>query len=269
MPTTTAGKRRKRAPSRGTRRRPAGQQLALPKTSGWGGKRPGAGRPRRLARAATPHRARPVHRAGEPVHVTLRAAVRGLRSQFLFPSVRLAISAATRRAPERFRIVHFSVQDDHVHLLVEAKNARELSSGMRGLAIRVARCVNDLLRRRGRFWADRWHGRALGSPREVRNAFVYVLANFRKHARRRWGEGLDQYASGAWFDGWREWRVGSLSKARFAARPPPGVVVEPHAVVEDDPLRRTPVSPARTWLATAGWRKRGLIGLSESPRADG
>jgi putative transposase len=76
------------------------------------------------------------------------------------------------------------VQHDHLHLLVEASSKRELSAGMRSVVIRIARYVNALLGRRGRYWADRWHGRGLRSPREVRNALVYVLANFRKHARR-------------------------------------------------------------------------------------
>jgi putative transposase len=81
-----------------------------------------------------------------------------------------------------FRIVHYSVQHNHVHLIVEAGSTRELASGVRGLAVRIARRVNRLLFRGGRFWADRWHGRALTSPRQVRNALVYVLQNHRKHA---------------------------------------------------------------------------------------
>src|SRR6185295_3570520 len=75
--------------------------------------------------------------------------------------------------------------------------------------IRVARYVNELLSRRGALWADRWHGRALRTPREVRHALVYVLANFRKHARRPRRSGIDPFSSGAWFDGWREWQPSS------------------------------------------------------------
>ena len=78
------------------------------------------------------------------------------------------IRGATQRAPERFRVLHFSVQWDHVHLVVEASDKRALSAGVRGVAIRLARYVNELVMRKGRFWADRWHGRALTSPRQVR-----------------------------------------------------------------------------------------------------
>ena len=135
--------------------------------------------------------------------MTLRSRIAPLRSQYVFPTVRLALARAGRRDPERFRILHYSVQRDHVHLLVEAQDKGALSRGMRSVMIRVARYVNDLLARHGKLWADRWHGRALRTPREVRRALVYVLANFRKHARRRVPAGIDGFSSGARFDGWR------------------------------------------------------------------
>jgi putative transposase len=208
--------------------------------------------------------ARPIHRAAEPVHVTLRSRIAPLRSQFVFPTVRLAIGRAARRDPETFRVLHFSVQRDHVHLVVEAKDARALSSGVRSIAIRIARYVNDLLLRRGSFWADRWHGRALRTPREVRNAIVYVLANFRKHARRTMPSGLDPFSSAPWFDGWRQWRQDSGVPPPFAESAPwwrrereIGAGEVNSSVAES--------STARTWLARLGWRKDGLIGLAEAP----
>jgi REP element-mobilizing transposase RayT len=206
-----------------------------------------------------------VHRHAEPVHVTLRARLAPLRSQFLFPVVRLALGRASRRAPERFRIVHFSVQRDHLHLIVEARDKRALSSGVRSVAIRVARYVNDVLRRHGALWAERWHGRALKTPREVRNALVYVLANFRKHAQRTPRRGVDPYSSGAWFDGWREWHPTSGAPPPLA-EPRSWRVASP-AVDRDEPLAARDFA-ARTWLASKGWRRRGLIGLAERPAAE-
>ena len=49
-----------------------------------------------------------------------------------------------------FRLVHYSVQGNHVHLLVEAKDEKSLSRGMCGLGVRVARGLNRVMRRRGR-----------------------------------------------------------------------------------------------------------------------
>jgi REP element-mobilizing transposase RayT len=214
------GARRAAGDARSTRLAKPVSQLGLPFPATWGGARANAGR-KPGPRSGVPHRARPQHRAWQPVHVTLRARMKQLRSQFVFPTVQLALLRATRRAAERFRIVHFSVQHHHIHLVVEASDRRALASGVSGLAIRIARYVNDLLMRRGRFWAERWHGRALKTPREVRHAIVYVLANARKHARAALPAGIDPYSSARWFDGWRdfpapEFRHRSSNPAPFA-----------------------------------------------------
>jgi len=191
--------------------------------------------------------------------------------------VRLALLRAARRDPERFRIVHFSVQRDHLHLIVEAKDKRALSSGMRSVAIRIARYVNDLLLRRGPLWSGRWHGRALTSPRQVRNAIVYVLANFRKHARRALRPGLDPYSSAAGFDGFREWSPVSGTPPPFAVDAAWGLTgwrrdtgqacANRVAATEPTPIaRNAAVGSSWTWLARVGWRKWGIIGISELPR---
>ena len=154
--------------------------------------------------------------------------------------------------------MHFSVQSDHLHLIVEAADKHALRAGVSALAVRVARYVNELLMRKGRFWADRWHGRALRSPREVRNAAVYVLANFRKHARRPLPVGIDPCSSGAWFTRFRGFQP-ERDHPPYAGRPPP--------------LGRAdvgvPVSPSRTWLFTTGLTRTAPVGLDEAPRAVG
>jgi putative transposase len=257
----TARERRSRGAGGSDRRGPVARstarhsrrssQLALPFPNIWAGARRGAGR-KPSARPSTPHRARPRHLASEPVHVTLRARLAPLRSQHLFPTIRLALLRAARRDPAKFRLLHFSVQRDHVHLLVEASDKRALSSGVRSIAIRIARYVNDLLSRRGPLWGDRWYGRALTSPRDVRSALVYVLANFRKHARGPVSIGIDPFSSGAWFDGWKAWG--------HSERGPP------YAERPSWPNEDCPTSEAWTWLARVGWRRRGLLSLDEAPR---
>jgi len=227
-----------------------GTQLELSFRRGRGGARPGAGRKRLPThQRRTPHRARAAHRGAQPVHVTLRAASRSLRSRFVSKSVLRALRDSNSA---RFRVVHYSVQENHVHLIVEAASTAALSSGMRGLMVRVARRVNRVLFRRGRFWADRWHGRALTSPRQVRNALVYVLQNRFKHRpilrsdpwaapSARWQ--LDPLSSAEWFCGFAT----SLPSA-FRSIGPPCVV------------------PAKTWLLTVGWLRHGRIRIGEEPK---
>jgi REP element-mobilizing transposase RayT len=185
------------------------------------------------------HRARPAHGAAHPLHVTLRSVLRSLRHAFVFPTVRGAIQSLRESRSDGFRVVEFSVQGNHVHLILEAADAKALRSGIQALAIRIALRVNRLLMRRGKVWADRYHARALTSPRAVRRALVYVLANFKKHTHGA-GAPLDPCSSAPDFDGFRD---------------PPS---------KGNPTRRA-TSPPRTWLLRHGWRRHGLIGVGEVP----
>jgi putative transposase len=162
------------------------------------------------------------------VHVTLRAreGLPSLRSLVVYAELERALGAASKPF---FRVVEFTVQTDHVHLIVEAEGTLALTRGTQGLAIRCARAINRAVQRRGRVWGHRYHAHHLRSPREVRAAYVYVLLNFRKHLRA--APGVDPRRSGRWFDGW--------------TRPPPV------------PGESSPVVPARTWLAAVGWRLAG------------
>jgi hypothetical protein len=145
----------------------------------------------------------------------------------VFPELRRALARASKTS---FRVVHFSVQTDHVHLMVEGDGRLKLIRGVQGLAVRCARAINRACGRRGAVWAHRYHGRALTTPREVRSGLVYVLLNFRKHLRA--APGIDPCSSGPWFTGW--------------ARPRP-------LDGNDD----APVWSPATWLASVGWRRAG------------
>ncbi len=177
-----------------------------------------------------------MHRARTPLHVTvrMRGGLPSLREDALVGHVRDVIASGSSDA---FRVVHFSVQSNHVHLVVEAHDAAALSRGMQQLGSRIARRVNRLIGVRGQLWRERYHARELATPRAVRNAIVYVLMNARKHGCRV-ASGVDACSSAAWFDG-------------FAQRRP-----------ETSP---SPVRAPRTWLAGVGWRRRGLVQLDERP----
>lgn len=161
---------------------PAQQELAF---RTWGGRRRGAGRPPAQERARVPHVAREVVRAHQPVHVTLRMAdhVWHLRSERSYAVIHRALEAARRRPDAR--VVHFSVQGDHVHLILEADGTRAVANAVRALSIRLARGLNRMMGRGGAVFADRYHAHVLRTPAEVRNALRYVLGNFASHAAAR------------------------------------------------------------------------------------
>lgn len=117
-----------------------------------------------------------MHQGDHPVLVTLHARIGVLRDRRVLAAISDAIAGAGRWDPESFRVARFVVQAEHVHLVVEADGKRTLSGGMRSVAIRIARSVNDVLGRSGRFWADRWHGRELGSKHDAEKALSDAMA---------------------------------------------------------------------------------------------
>ena len=159
--------------------------LELASRPGHGGKRRGAGRKPKGDRAGVSHRPRAGLAAAFPVHVTMRARahVWNLRSRRAFGVVGESLAAIRERAG--FRVVHFSVQGNHLHCLAEADTPDALARGIQALSIRLAKGLNRMMSRRGAVWADRYHARVLRTPAEVRNALAYVLGNFASHARRR------------------------------------------------------------------------------------
>ena len=220
------------------------EQLPL-KFSKHGGARRNAGRkPSKVGRPNVPHRARPRHNHAHPVHVTLRAraGLPTLRHDGVAREVREAIRGANASPAvgDAFRVVEFSIQVNHAHFIIEARDKDTLSRGLRGLAIRFARAVNRAMGLRGRVWDDRYDARDLKTPRHVRNAIVYVLMNAKKHGARM-ATGIDRFSSAPWFDGF----------------------VAPLLPVTDE----RPVTTARTWLGRVGWRRRGLVGFDEQPGA--
>ena len=174
------------------------------------------------------HRARAVHRRTDPMHITLRAkaGLPSFRRQTLFAAFDEAFRR-TRR--DDFRIVEFSVQSNHVHMIVEAESNDALARGMKSFTVRANRLFNAAWgRRRGQVWSDRYHRRDLRGPRAVRNALVYCLNNFRKHLRVTSPKPfVDPMSSGPWFEGW----VNKLPR--------------------DAASRPTPLP--ETWLLREGW----------------
>jgi REP element-mobilizing transposase RayT len=135
------------------------------------------------------------------VTTRVRAEVWNLRSHRCFRAIRRAFAAGCARFG--FRLVHFSVQGNHIHYVVEAPDEVALGRAMKGLEVRMARALNKVMRRQGAVFADRYHAHILRSPREAARAVRYVLENWRMHAARgHWAtparDEPDPYSSSAW-----------------------------------------------------------------------
>jgi putative transposase len=211
-----------------------------------GGKRRGAGRKRRAARRQVPHTRRTPVNARHPQHVTLRVLdnVGRLRRRSAFRLVRQAMLLTARR--KDFRIVHVSVQGNHIHLICEAANATALGAGMKGFKTSLARRINRVLGRHGPVFEDRYHIESLSSVRQVRNAICYVLNNWRRHGEDRGATScIDPFSTACHYKGWTE-------RDPFRYR---------RVDVEDI----LPEHEPQTWLLREGWKRAAPISVWERP----
>ena len=237
-------KKTTRTPRRARRSRP--RQLGFAFRT-WGGKRKGAGRKPSGRRAGVSHRTRPALASRFPVHVGLRVKddLPNLRGKDRLRAIRKAFAAGANR--DGFRLVHYSVQNDHIHLVCEAAGAVALSRGMQGLCIRMARGLNKTLGRKGKIFAGRFFSRILRTPQETRAALNYVLRNMHRHARKESRvvdrRRLDPCSSSKFFDGWRGFGPNWHQK----------------------PGAGDPVAAPRTWLLQKGWRRHGLLDPAAAP----
>jgi putative transposase len=197
------------------------------------------------------HRVRPEVSPHVPIHVVLRTRsdVPRLRQGKTYRAIRRALDLTMTRGGA-FRVVHTSIQHNHLHFLVEAEHRDVLTKGMQALAICAARSINRNCGRRGKVFAYRYHATPITSPKQMRNALAYVLNNWRRHSEDRGSVRaaralIDPYATGIWFTGWKG------MEDRFFARP-----------ADYDPL---PAANAISWLLTTGWKQHGLIDVHERP----
>jgi REP element-mobilizing transposase RayT len=209
------------------------------------------GRPRLTGKDAhVPHAPRPALTRHHAVHVTMRLApgIWSLRRRAAYRAIRRATLVAARK--DDVRIVHLSIQRNHLHLLVEAASALALGEGMRRFAISAARQINRVSAHRGRVFADRYHARIIKSPRQARHALAYVLNNWRhhglddNHVTKRWL--LDRYSSAIYFRGWRG-------------------IPETHIWPLPRDYEPLVVQPPASWLLRTGWAQHGPIALDERP----
>ncbi len=169
--------------------------------------------------------------------------VPSLRSQRITNMITKIIRASVARG---IRLLEYTIQHDHLHLMAEAEHKTKLARGMQYLFSRIALTLNRMVKRKGSVFRDRHHRHVLKTPTEVRRVLVYILFNSRKHdpsllhdeAAVDW---IDEASSAMWFEGWAP-----------DARPPPEEVRRKREAIGDSPL----ASP-KTWLARIGWQKSG------------
>jgi REP element-mobilizing transposase RayT len=212
-----------------------------------GGRRTNAGRKKAVELRFDPsHAARPELSSNHAVHLMLRTlpSVPRLRQRAAYEVLRSVLVYFVEA--NDFRVVHVSIQRNHLHFIVEASDKHALSRGMQRFAIRAARAINGTFDRTGKVFAFRYHAKQIKTADYARNAISYVLNNWRRHRQDVYCDEMsmpfDRYSSASAFDGWctRKWKQS-----------------------DDD----WPISAPRTVLLQFDWQLFGLIDPFEVPGA--
>jgi REP element-mobilizing transposase RayT len=91
---------------------------------------------------------------------------------------------AIRRARLKgLKIVHYTLEYNHVHLLVESVDNKILHKGMQAFGITIAKAINKIKRTKGAVYKNRYHLRVIDSPRQLKNVLHYIFSNGVKHKR--------------------------------------------------------------------------------------
>ncbi len=116
-----------------------------------------------------------------PALVTIKlkkGIVESLRNKVLYKVFKRAVCKARIKG---LAIVHFSIQKDHIHFLIEAKSNQEISKGMQSLMLSMSKAISFLTNKTQGIFKDRYHLSLLTNPTLIKNALYYVLRNGQKH----------------------------------------------------------------------------------------
>jgi putative transposase len=211
------------------------KQQSFKKTKGWGGRRKGAGRPNKSGNSG--HTQRPLVDARKPLHLTLKLkkGAASLRHKWFLKAFQQALKSAQKFG---LRVNHFSILNDHIHMIAEVGDNRALSHGMKSLAGRLGHALSS----GGPVFKARFHLHVLKTPSEMKNALRYVLLNPARH--KRVIAYLDEFSTARYFLQWQKLL---------------GVAFEPLLRDELSRLRLSGcpeyLAPIQSWLGSVGWQR--------------
>jgi hypothetical protein len=118
--------------------------------------------------------------APRPLHLTIKLIRADVQNKTILKGLRHAIQRARMQG---LRIVHYSLEHDHVHLYAEASDNNTLGKGMKALGGSLVKKIHRHLGTKGSFYKTRYHLRILRSAMEVKHVLNYILKNGIKHKR--------------------------------------------------------------------------------------
>ena len=116
------------------------------------------------------------------LHLTIK--VRENKAEIKTKKILKALHHAIKRARlKRLKIIHYTLEYNHIHLLAEATNNEILHQGMQALGISLSKAINKIKSLKGSVYKHRYHLKKINSRRQYKNVIHYILKNGIKHKR--------------------------------------------------------------------------------------
>ncbi|MGZ3788931.1 MAG: transposase [Bacteriovorax sp.] len=139
----------------------------------------GAGRPAIVDKGIR-HTRRPFLKKPSSLHLTVKIKKNkaDLKNKSVLGILKRAILNARRQG---LKVIHYSLEYDHVHLLIEAENNHILGKGMQAFGVTLSKAINRMRRLKGGVYKHRYHFRQISGTRELKNVMKYIFTNGLKH----------------------------------------------------------------------------------------
>ncbi|MGZ3787001.1 MAG: transposase [Bacteriovorax sp.] len=126
------------------------------------------------------HTSRPFLKKPSSLHLTVKIKKNKaeMKNKSVFSLLKRAILNARRQG---LKVIHYSLEYDHVHLLIEAENNHILGKGMQAFGGTFSKAINRMRKLKGGVYKHRYHFRKISSARELKNVMNYIFTNGLKH----------------------------------------------------------------------------------------
>jgi REP element-mobilizing transposase RayT len=126
------------------------------------------------------HTERPIFTSPSSLHLTVKIlrAKANLKNKMILSILKRSIMNARKMG---LRVIHYSLEYDHVHLLIEAENNFILGKGMQAFGVTFSKALNRLRKIKGSVYKHRYHFRKIVGARQLKNVMNYIFSNGLKH----------------------------------------------------------------------------------------
>lgn len=118
-----------------------------------------------------------------PLHLTIKLKKAYMQNGQNVQNKHILKHAIKRARIMGLKIVHYSLEHDHVHLYTECESNVILTKAMKAFGVSLAKNINKYFSSKGQVYKTRFHLRILKSASEVKNVINYILKNGIKHKR--------------------------------------------------------------------------------------